>query len=420
METVLRRGISLLAACCALAGCGGDGGGDGSVSMQVFGDPEELKIYRDVIAGYEKASGKKVTLIEAPDRDAHLAKLTTAFAAGRAPDVFLLNYRNFGPFQSRGVVEPIGRRLKGSAVISAEDFYESPVEAFTVGGDLQCLPQNASSLVVYVNRALFERAGAEVPSGPWTFDDFVAAGRKIRDYTIEARLAGDTHAIGVDPALIRLAPFVYSAGGEIVDELSAPTAFTFRTAEARAGIDRLLGLYRLDLTPTELQVESRPLDQRFVDGKVAMFLSSRRDVPTLRLIEGFEWDVAPFPSSEQSSSVLHSDAFCIARGSDVEEAWRFVEYAGGPEGQKLLARGGRIVPSLKAVAESPDFLRADAPPKNAQVFLNALEGLRRLPNTRNWPAVEDSATLAFKQAFYSELPVDQAIERIEVETDGKF
>ena len=28
----------------------------------------------------------------------HLAKLTTGFSAGKAPEVFLLNYRYLGPF----------------------------------------------------------------------------------------------------------------------------------------------------------------------------------------------------------------------------------------------------------------------------------------------------------------------------------
>ena len=404
----------------ALAGCGGGGGGDGQVSLQVFGTPDELALYREVAAAYERSSGEKIALVEAADRDAHLAKLTTSFAAARPPDVFLLNYRNFGPFQARGVIEPIGARLEDSGTLAPEDFYESPLDAFTVGGELQCLPQNASPLVVYVNRELFRDAGVKVPSGPWSHDDFIAVAREFRNWTIETERAAETHAVGIDPGLIRLAPFIWGAGGDVVDDLSAPKKFIFRTDEARTGIDRFLGLYRLELTPSELQVESRALDARFVEGKLAMYVSSRRDVPTLRTIEDFEWDVVPFPEAERPGSVLHSDAFCIARGSDADAAWRFVEFAGGPEGQRLLARGGRIVPSLKAVAESDAFLGGEEPPRSAQVFLDGLEGLRRLPNTRNWPAVEDSASLAFKRAFYAEVPVDVAIARIEAETNGKF
>ncbi len=95
-------------------------------------------------------------------------------------------------------------------------------------------------------------------------------------------------------------------------------------------------------------------------------------------------------------------------------------FAAGPEGQRILVRGGRIVPSLRSVAESPDFLAPDQPPRNARVFVDATEHLRRLPNTENWPRIEDAATLAFKRAYYVELSVDDAIERIDAETAGAF
>ena len=420
----MRRAL-ILVALLALTGCGGSGGGgdgpgDGKVSFQVFGDPEELAIYRAVIAGYEKASGEKVQLIEAPDRDAHLQKLTTSFAAGRAPDVFLINYRNFGPYVSRGALEPVAPRLERSAAIEREDFYESPLEAFTWKGELTCVPQNASSLVVYYNRDLFRQARVAEPEGDWTWDEFLRTGIRLRESLRDVSPNGEMRALGSDPALIRLAPFVWSAGGELVDDLDAPTRFDFGSPEARRGIDRFLSLYREGLVPREVDIESQALDERFIEGRLAMFMSSRREVPAFRSIEAFDWDVAPFPRAERKASVLHSDAFCLAREGDADAAWRFVEYAAGEEGQRLLAEGGRTVPSLRSVAESDSYLRTDLPPRNARVFLDALPGLQRLPNTERWPQIEDSATLAFKRAFYDELSVEDAIERIEAETAGAF
>jgi len=422
---VRRAAVLLLAAAALLAGCGGSGaessgGRAPTVDFQVFGDAEELAIYREVAAGYEKKTGDRVRIIEAPDRDAHLQKLTTSFAAKQPPDVFLLNYRNFGPFVDKGVLDPVGPRLDASKAIDRDDYYPAPLDAFTWKGELTCMPQNASSLVVYVNLEAFEQAGVEPPQGDWTFDEFLAAARRLRDAARKRDAKGQARALGVDPALIRLAPFVWSAGGELVDDLDAPGRFVFETPQARLGIDRFLSLYREGLVPREVDVESQALDERFIEGSLAMFMSSRREVPSFRSITAFEWDVAPFPKAERAASVLHSDAFCMAKGENADAAWRFVEYAAGAEGQAALARGGRTVPSLKSVAESEDFLRADAPPRRAQVFLDALEGLQRLPNTERWPEIEDAATLAFKQAFYAELPVDEAIRRIDDETRDAF
>ncbi len=417
-------GLALGAAAC---GGGEPGAGDGSaaegdrrVSFQFFGDAEEAEVYREVAAAFKRRTGITVDLVAIPDRDSHLAKLTTSFAARRPPDVFLLNYRNFGSYEARGVLDPVGPRLERSEALKAGDYFRSPLEAFTKGGELKCLPQNASSLVVYFNREIFEKAGLEDPAPDWTYDDFMRTARELRDALRGSDPENTTQAVGLDPGIIRLAPFIWSAGGELTDDDSDPKGYTFDTPQARKGIGRFLDVYREDLTPTEAAIEAQGLDERFIAGQLGMFFSSRREVPAFRTIEGFDWDVAPFPRAEVDVSVLHSDAFCLARGEGAAEAWRFAEFAGGPEGQRLLARGGRIVPSLRSVAESPDFLDPAAKPRSSRVFLDAIPELRRLPNNREWPRIEDAASLAFKRAYYDELSVEAAIARIRAETAGLF
>ncbi len=39
--------------------------------------------------------------------------------------------------------------------------------------------------------------------------------------------------MGIDPQLIRLAPFIWQNGGDIVDNLDHPTRFTLDTPEAK-------------------------------------------------------------------------------------------------------------------------------------------------------------------------------------------
>ncbi len=151
-----------------------------------------------------------------------------------------------------------------------------------------------------------------------------------------------------------------------------------------------------------------------------MLLSSRRDVPLLRTITDFEWDVAPFPTDVEPASVLHSDGFCVAAGGDVEAAWDWVQFALGREGQEVLARSGRSVPSLRAVAESPAFLDPGESPARSQVFLDALEHMHRLPTTKNWTALEERADAILEELYYGRLGLDEALDRLARETDGQF
>ena len=147
----------------------------------VFGDPEEIQAYRDVIAEYKNQQPDvNVKLIEASDRDDLIARLGTSFSGGTPPDLFLLNYRFYGQFAARDVLEPIESRVDDSKVFEQEDFYEQAMNAFRFNGTLTCLPQNISSLVVYYNKDLFKAAGVAEPKEGWTWNDMVAAAKKLK------------------------------------------------------------------------------------------------------------------------------------------------------------------------------------------------------------------------------------------------
>jgi len=399
------------------AGCGSSGSGSGgAVTLQVFGDAEELKAYRGLVSAYERETGDDAKLIEVADREAHLQKIATGFAGGSPPDVFLVNYRNFASFAARGGLDPAGPRLERSQRLDRAAFYPQPLEAFTYRGTLQCIPQNISSLVVYYNRDLFRAAGLRDPPADWTYEQFRTAARKLTGPPVRDT-AVRQYGVGVEPSIVRLAPFIWSAGGELFDDPDDPGRFEIDTPRGREGFLAFLDLQGGDrLAPFEQEVEAKPLDERFLDGELGMFLSSRRDTPTFRTIKKFDWDVAPFPRLREPANVLHSDAYCLAKGDRSDAAWRFVEFAAGPEGQRILARSGRIVPSVKRVAQSRDFLDPSRPPRSSQVFLDAIPKLRRLPVASTWPEIEDAADLAIKRAYYTELTVDEALERLDRET----
>src|SRR5918992_2739370 len=101
--------VVLAALICALAvSCGGSGGSSGSVRFLVFGDPPEINAYRTLIDAFQREEPDiAVELIEASDRDDLLARLSTSFAGGSPPDLFLMNYRFYGQFATRGVLEPL-------------------------------------------------------------------------------------------------------------------------------------------------------------------------------------------------------------------------------------------------------------------------------------------------------------------------
>ena len=147
----------LLAALC-LAGCRSPE--SNAVSFMVFGDPAEFAAYEALVAAFEAEHPEiQIALGHVAGQGDYRRRLAVDFAGGNPPDVMLLNYRRFAQFAAAGGLEPLGPYLERSALIDAADFFVPTIDAFRYEGELWCIPQNVSSLVVYYNRDLFDAAG---------------------------------------------------------------------------------------------------------------------------------------------------------------------------------------------------------------------------------------------------------------------
>lgn len=403
--SVLLLVASLVFGACSSSDDGDDRGssaeGTTEIVVQVSGEPEETAVYRAVASDFEDANPNvTVRLVEIPEKDDHLTRLASSFASGEPPDVFLVNFREYSQFVVRGAVEPVAPLLEEREV-DLTAYFEPPIDAFTFDGELQCMPQNISSLVVYYNEDLFDAAGVAPPEDGWTWEDFRATAIALTD--------GDVRGLGIEPQIIRFAPFVWSNGGDIVDDLESPTRFTLDEPEAIEALEFVTSLVRDDqVVPTEDEIVAQDLETRFVNGKLGMLLSSRRDTPPFREVSGLRFNVGPLPVAGEPAGILHSDAYCISAGTEVDAAADFVAFATGDEGQTITALGGRTVPSLRSVARSGAFLDPSRPPSRSEVFLDGIPYIRRTPVISTWPEIEDLAEEIFTRVFYED---DYTVER---------
>jgi multiple sugar transport system substrate-binding protein len=372
------------------------------ISLQAFGDPAELSAYRELIAAFEAhAPNIKVEFIPVGNQREHMTKLMTGFSGGNPPDLFLINFRRFGQFAAKDVLEPLGPRLAERGKVKESDLFEAAVEAFRFNGTLMCIPQNISSLVVYYNRALFEQAGVRFPQNDWSWPDFLQAARALtRDTDGDGRV--DVYGLGFEPTLIRVVPFIWQAGGDIVDDLHRPRWLTFDELPSLEAQEFIRSWSTHNVVPPLSESRSENHESRFARGALGMILQSRRYTATLRTVSNLDWDVAPLPRFRHAATVLHSDAYCLGKASPVKDAsYRFVEFALSTAGATMIAKSGRSVPSLKSVAVSPAFLDENARPRSARVFLDSIKTIRRTPNIATWNEVETRADAVIEEWFYN-------------------
>jgi multiple sugar transport system substrate-binding protein len=386
-----------------------------SLQVQLSGEAEEIAVYEALVTAFEKQNPDiDVQLIPVSDKDDHLAKLTTSFSNGTPPDVWLINFREYSQYVARGAVDAIGPYLDEHGV-DPNEYFDQPMEAFTYDGELQCMPQNISSLVVYYNAQLLERAGLKRPSADWDWDEF-------HRYATELT-GGGVRGLGIEPSIIRIAPFVWSNGGELTDGTDDPQRFTFDDPAAREALDYIVSLVRVyGVVPTEEEIAAQDLVTRFAAGRLGMLLSSRREVPAFREVTGLDFDVAPLPTSREPAGILHSDAYCMSAGGPApDDAYEFIRFATGKQGQTITALGGRTVPSLIEVAESGAFLDPTQKPRHSEVFLAGVDAIRRTPVIPTWPEIEDEAEEILTRVFYEDgYTIDDGLRELEEATESLF
>ncbi|MBI1295013.1 extracellular solute-binding protein [bacterium] len=415
------RGMAvLLVAIVVLAGCGSVQPPQGSaeratLTFLIAGDPTDETAYQQLIDAFEAAHPEiGVNLLNIPSHGDFRKRLTADFAAGTPPDLFLVNYRRYGPYVARDAIEFLDPYLAESDLIDLDDYYPQALAAFRWEGKLACMPQNLSSPVLYYNKDLFDAAGVDYPRDDWTWNDFAAVAAAVSQDS-DGDGVTDIYGLGMEASIVRLAPFLWMNGGDIVDNPAAPTTLTLDSAESREALAWFVALQTEHrVVPDAVAEEAESSLSRFVNGRLAMIMESRRATPEFRLISSFDWDVAGLPQGKQRASVLHADAYCIAAaGRHKDAAWTFVEFANTREGQTILARTGRTVPSLIELAESSIFLDPEAKPANSQAFLDAIPHLRNLPVMSTWSDIEGILNTEITNAFTGASTVDGAINAAE-------
>lgn len=397
-----------------LAACQATPSASGKISFMVFGDPAELAAYQKLVDAFTKShSAVQVELIHIPGQSDYRKRVAADLVAGTPADVVLFNYRLYAPFASSGALEPLSTYLKNSTLVKEADYYPQAIQAFKWQGEQMCIPQNISSLVVYYNKALFDQAGVAYPKTGWTWDDFTIAAQALTQDT-NGDGETDQFGAGIAPELIRIAPFIWQVGGEMVDDAANPQTITTGSAEALHAADFFFGLQtKLHVVPNLEQETSQDSETRFINGTLAMFFNSRRGVPTYRESAQFDWDVAALPQDRNPATILHADGFCLPSASkNKDAAWVFIEYANSPEGQTILAETGRTVPSLIAVANSPAFLVPNSKPASSQVFIDVIPTIHVLPIHPNWGEIEEIADNQISQGFYGQIPYYDAMANI--------
>lgn len=349
------------------------------ITFTYWGTPEMEQAFQKLIAEFEQEYPNiSVNPIRVPSK--YYDKLTTMIAGGTAPDVAMLAFDRVPQFVDAGALQPIDAFVAKYGY-PTQDLFPVVVEAFTYGGKLYGLPRSFSPFVMYYNEAIFREKGIQA-SNDWTWAQFLDAAMKTTTF----RPGGPWgFAANFQPDGVFypewLFPFIWQNGGDVID----PKTLTSRlsepaTKDAMAFYVDLIAKHKV--APNGVQAETYGgSDALFLAGRAAMIQESYVLISSARSQAKLEFDVMELPHQKTKASVAFPIGYVMpAAAPHPEEAWKFLAYLGGPEGQKLTPELGLGVPGLMSIGLTDLFLQPGKQPEHAAVFLEQSKTARLLPN----------------------------------------
>lgn len=403
-----------------------------SLSIAVYGPPPVLDAYRAVAAEYtEDHPGVAIEVQVHAGQRGELEDVRARTTGGNPPDLFLVDHtalpgvlgraRPGTEHGHRPLNQPVDELLGQRHLDFGDGYNRVGLEAFSANARLQCMPVELSPMVIYYNTDLLHlgrvaRPGDDpvTPQTGWSMEQFARAARLAS--------AGNHKGLAVPPDIEDVAPFIWSGGGQVVDDHRDPTTTTLSDGASQDALQQLLELVRdpqLSFGADEL--DRRSAVRRFRAGHVGMLPGFRALTPGLRTAKNLHFDVMPMPRLANRSTIGSVRALCLSRDSrQVEAAADLLAYLVTDDAAETLAETGYVMPSNLDAVNDPAFLQPDQQPAHARVFDEAVRGIEFLPSGGRWPQVEAVVDRALEDLWTRPVidPLDQRLEALDQASEG--
>jgi multiple sugar transport system substrate-binding protein len=277
--------------------------------------------YETLIREFEGQNpGVKVNLLITPWAD-YWTKLQTALPTGTGPDVFWLNHPNAVSYLPTGLVKDLE---PWAADIKFENFPRNFYEPFTYQGRRYGVPFMWDDIVLFYNKAAFDRAGVSYPTAAWTWDDYLAAAQKLtlrsgNQVTQYGTIVTASFQSGVGP-------FIYQNGGVLFN--ADRTKVNLNTPEVKEAVQFNMDLiYKYRVAPTLQVVSEATAEAMFQSGLAAMMPALSIRIGFFGDVLGQDLNVAPLPRKVTQGTVFHNIAYAVSeKTANPEEVRAFTAF----------------------------------------------------------------------------------------------
>ena len=367
----MRKGVilSMVAALSLglLAGCSGGSSSktskeaaskdDVKVWVQFSDETAEGKAWEQVVQNFNKKyKGKYKVVTEYIPRSGsgcgYEDKVNAAITTNSLPDVITLDGPNTAAYAKSKVITPLDDYLKDN---NMEDVLDSIKQQGTYDGKFYAFGYSESNVGIYYNKKMFKEAGIDESSlptlkKPWTWDEFKAVSKKLKDHFKEAAI--DFRLNSNDEMLpYAYMPLIWSNGGRVVNEDGTKAEGYFNSKESTQAVQFIQDLVKEGYTTVS------PVEKGFETGQYPMLLSGSWTIADLQTnYKDIDFGILPYPVSNKTKKLVSpSGSWQLAvttKSNKKDAAAEFVKFATNTESSEILSLGNSVLPIRKSTIEN--------------------------------------------------------------------
>ncbi|MBI2939381.1 MAG: extracellular solute-binding protein [Chloroflexi bacterium] len=348
-----------------------------AVKFSVWGDVQDKDVYDNITDDFNKAQ-QKVSATPEQWVGNFYDKLKTVLAGGTPPDITYIQGWVWQPYAVKDVfvdLNPYKTKDNHTAPWPDQENYKYQTQ---FRGKLIMQPSDTGGMVMFYNKAQFDKMKVPYPTDEWTYDQFVDISKKLTTTTGERN-----YGYQINGGYIRNIPWIRWKGELEWDTIAEPKKALWDQPGIIEGIQfqqyDAINTLKISPSPVEMTGGANQLQT----GNVAMKYEGPWFLPNMQGAKakregGTPFDVVLLPMGPNGKRLTHLAVIhghCLIKaGKNQDAAWELMKWFSSDNGQKRIADGGRQpMNSAMTVKHWVETAKKNFNFKYAEAFAKSLE-----------------------------------------------
>lgn len=296
--------------------------------------------------------------------------------------------------------------------IAMDAYFPGTVAAGNYNGKQWAMPKFTDAGVFYYRTDI-------VDDPPETWDELIEMASELQGIN-DTEFGYIMQAAQYEGLITNAIEFIASYGGQIIDEDNNVVVDSPETIRA---IEKMQEIANSDFVPDNiLNFQEVETENAFIEGNSVFarnwpyMQASSEDESRSKVVGNVAITTLPAGDAGVASALGGWMGMINRYTEHPEEAWEFLKFMSGPEGQKITAIDGGSAPTLKALYEDEEVKNARPLFANPE-FVETLDNAVPRPVTPIYPVVSDIMQIELSKALTGDQTAEETVQNMQAKIE---